>query len=352
MCIFFLNACMSADDNVIIDTGIKATLPETIDAYLNTNLSSDEPGVSILVRKNGELIYKNVKGLANKSNRTPISHETGFRLASISKPFAALVIMQFYEQKSLLLDDSILSFLPELPQAWQEITIHQLLTCRSGIPDFLNDLHLEKTFNDINNQDVLDYFVGNSELEFTPDSQSKYSNSGYLLLAEIIERISGQRFEDYMINNFFIQNGMLNSYIADEFSFSNSTDALNYAESSQLWGINIYTNGSDGQISSIDDMDIFVQSLLSNSIVSADTLNLMRKVYSNLEQGNYGYGFFRGARFEDSFTAGGSMDGFNSILIIEPSIKLEYIGLSNGGELTGNHLNNIYALINRFYSQN
>lgn len=59
----FLNACMSADDNVIIDTGIKATLPETIDAYLNTNLSSDEPGVSILVRKNGELIYKNVKDL-------------------------------------------------------------------------------------------------------------------------------------------------------------------------------------------------------------------------------------------------------------------------------------------------
>lgn len=130
------------------------------------------------------------------------------------------------------------------------------------------------------------------KLQFISDSQLKYSNSGYLLLAEIIERINGQRFEDYMINNFFIQNGMLNSYIADEFSFSNSTDALNYAESSQLWGINIYTNGSDGQISSIDDMDIFVQSLLSNSIVSADTLNLMRKVYSNLEQGNYGYGFF------------------------------------------------------------
>jgi hypothetical protein len=86
--------------------------------------------------------------------------------------------------------------------------------------------------------------------------------------------------------------------------------------------------------------------------VSADTLNLMRKVYSNLEQGNYGYGWFRGARFEDSFTAGGLMDGFNSILIIEPAIKLEYIGLSNGGELIGKHLNNIYALINRFYSQN
>ena len=99
-------------------------------------------------------------------------------------------------------------------------------------------------------------------------------------------------------------------------------------------------------------MDIFVQSLLSNSIVSAETLNLMRTVYSNLEQGDYGYGFFRGARFEDSFTAGGSMDSFNSILIIEPAIKLEYIGLSNGGELTGNHLNNIYALINRFYRNN
>ena len=116
-------------------------------------------------------------------------------------------------------------------------------------------------------------------------------------------------------------------------------------------GFNLYTNGSDGQVSSIDDMNLFAQALLSDSIVSAESLGLMRQVYSNLEQGNYGYGWFRGARFEDSFTAGGSMDGFESIFIIEPSIELQYIGLSNGGQRTGAHLNNIYALINRFYSQ-
>jgi len=347
-----LSACGSTDEPQFVDTGVKATLTETIDAYLETNLKADQPGVSLLVRKNGELIYKNAKGLANKQISRPITGQTGFRLASISKPFVALAIMQLYEQEKILLEDSILTYLPELPPSWQSITIHHLLTHRSGIPDFINDLHLEETVEDINNQNVVDYFINNGALEFIPDSQADYSNSGYLLLAEIIERLSGERFEDYMLYNLFLPNDMSNSYIADEFSLSLLNDALNYENSSKLWGLNINTNGSDGQISSIDDMDKFVQALLNDSIVSAETLNLMRQVYSNLQQGAYGYGWFRGARFEDSFTAGGSMDGFNSILIIEPAIELHYIGLSNGGQLTGNHLNNIYALINRFYHQN
>jgi len=351
LCIF-LTACGSTDESQYIDTGVKVTLSETIDAYLETNLKDDEAGVSLLVRKNGELIYKNTKGMANKLMGIPITSQTGFRLASISKPFVALAIMQLYEQHKITMEDSILIYLPELSPSWRPITIHQLLTHRSGIPDFLNDLHLEGKFDNITNQDVVEYFITNSTLKFTPDSQADYSNSGYLLLAEIIERHSGERFEDYMLNNLFMTSGMLNSYIADEFSIPQFSDALNYANNNKLWGININTNGSDGQISSIDDMDIFVQALLSDAIISTETLNLMRQVYSTFKQGDYGYGWFRGARFEDAFTAGGSMDGFNSILIIEPTIALQYIGLSNGGQLTGNHLNNIYALINRFYSKN
>jgi len=245
-----------------------------------------------------------------------------------------------------------LIYLPELPSSWQDITVHQLLTHSSGISDFLNDLHLEAVFDDITNQKVFHYFVKNDVLEFTPGSSSDYSNSGYLLLAEIIERISTEPFEDYMLNHLFTPLGMNNSHIADESSLNQTNNALNYAESNLLWGLNIFTNGSDGQVTSLDDMNMFVQALLEGSIVSHDTLNLMREIYSNLEQGNYGYGWFIGARYENSFTAGGSMDGFESVLIIEPTIDLQYVALSNGGQTTSRHNANIYALISEFYNPN
>jgi hypothetical protein len=128
-----------------------------------------------------------------------------------------------------------------------------------------------------------------------------------------------------MLNNFFITSGMKNSYILDESSVSRPNNALNYADKNTLWGLNNNTNGGDGQVSSIDGMNVFIQELLEGSIVSNETLDLMRQVYSKLDQGNYGYVWFKGARYEDSFTAGGSMDGFESVLIFEPSIDLQYI---------------------------
>ncbi len=349
--IVLLTACASNDLPRIVNTGVQATLAETIDAYLDVNQSNDEPGLSILVRKDGELVYKKSRGMANKLTGQSITNQTGFRLASVSKPFVALSIMQFYEQQRISLEDSILIYLPELSSSWQSITIHQLLAHRSGIPDFLNDLHLEEKYDDITNQNVLDYFIDNDMLEFTPGSKSDYSNSGYLLLAKIIERITGDRFEDYMLNNLFIHIGMTNSYIADEFSTAQPNDALNYADRSTLWGFNLYINGGDGQVTSIDDMNLFVQALLEGSIVSIETLDLMRQIYSNLEQGNHGYSWFVGTSDQDHFHAGGSMDGFESKLIIEPSKELQYVALSNGGQLTAIHIGNIYALLSQFYSQ-
>lgn len=347
--VVLLTACQSSKRAPIINTGIGSSITQTIDAYLEANLSNDEAGISLLVRKDGEVVYKKSKGLANKLTGQLINSQTGFRLASISKPFVALAIMQLYEQKKILLDDSILIYLGDLPLSWKPITIHQLLTHRSGIPDFLNDLHLAEQYKDISNQDVLDYFIDHDKLEFKPGDQADYSNSGYLLLAEILERISGEKFEDYMLNNFFIASGMKNSYILDETSVSRVNDALNYADKNTLWGLHINTNGGDGQVASIDDMNVFIRDLLEGSIVSIETLGLMRKVYSKLAQGNYGYGWFKGARYEDSFTAGGSMDGFESVLILEPAIDLQYVGLSNGGQITSQHISNIYLLISGYY---
>lgn len=347
LCIF-LCSCSS---NTKIGLKIEPTLTETIDNYIENYQGSDDAGISILVRKNNRISYQRSLGISNRHSNTEISSNTAFRLASISKPFVALATMQLYEQNKLNLDDSVLTYIPEFHHSWKDINIHQLLSHRSGIPDFINDIHLEEQYTNITNSHVIDFFSTNPKLEFIPDRSSDYSNSGYLILAEIIERISGQRFEDYMRDNIFIPYGMLNSYIADETTSNTGDIALNYADQTTLWGINLYTNGSDGQISSIDDMNNFIPHLLNGDIVSLKTLALMRQDHASLKQGQYGYGWFIGARIDDSFTAGGSMDSFESILTIEPKIELEYVAFSNGGRETAQHIHNIYLLISQYYAE-
>ncbi len=204
-----LSAC--GEEHNFVAPGDQATLTETLDKYLDTNLDDNSPGMAILVIKDGEVTYKNAKGMANKHTGLFITSDTGFRLASVSKTFTAIAIMQLYEQQLLTVEESIITFLPELPSSWQGITIHHLLSHQSGIPDYLNDLGIDSWPDGVTNKDVLEYFSANDSLEFVPGTKGEYSNTGYLLLAEIVSRVTGVRFAVYMENNLFHPLGMKDS---------------------------------------------------------------------------------------------------------------------------------------------
>jgi CubicO group peptidase (beta-lactamase class C family) len=348
-----LSACQSHTSKhkrVLIQTSIKVSLEETIDTFLARNFSDDSPGIGILVLKEGQVVYKNGRGLANKHSNRAITSETGFRLASVSKPFTALAVMQLFEKRLLFLEDSILKFLPELPSKWSNINIHHLLSHQSGIPDINNTRDLPfKDWLDTNKQ-AIEYFKVNDSLKFVPGTQAEYSNSGYVLLAEIVSRVSGQRFSDYMQNHFFYPLKMNNSYIADEYSKSLESDALNYAEFATLKGQNVQTYGSSGQVSSLNDMALFVEALLNEKIVEKKTFALMTQKHSlNIfDDLAYGYGWLLVPKVAGIYAHGGSNDGFLTNIELKTNLGIHLVFLSNSGHIE-EHFKYIGNLIIDFY---
>ena len=127
----------------------------------------------------------------------------------------------------------------------------------------------------------MNYFIAHDRLEFEPGTQYEYSSTGHMLLAEIIERVSGESFEQYMQNNIFIPSGMINSYIADEHSTLRTNDALNYGTHNTFYGENIYVNGSGGEVSSINDMYHFITALFRGEVVSSDTFNMYSRLINH-----------------------------------------------------------------------
>ena len=353
--LFLLSACSTSINNPeinFVEPGIKATLALTLDAYLESNIEDTSPGMAILVIKDGEVTYENAKGMANKHTGLSITSDTGFRLGSISKTFTAIAIMQLYEQQLLTLEESIITLLPELPSSWQGITIHHLLSHQSGIPDYLNDLGIDSWPDGVTNQDVLEYFSSNDGLEFEPGTKGEYSNTGYLLLAEIVSRLSSVSFADYMENNLFQPLGMNNSYIADEYSVHRPNDALNYAEFNTYFGLNFYTTGAQAQVSSLNDMHLFINALLQGEIVTKDTFNLMIQSHTvGLFEGttNFGYGFVINPNNTNDIGHGGGFDSFITYMALRNDASWQMVILSNGGAQTGNH-GYLTDLVDQFYS--
>ena len=332
----------SAPPKVVVQPPAKPSLQESLDNFLETNYRDDEPGMAILVVDKGEVIYRRGKGAANLNTSNLINAQTGFRLASVSKPITALAVMQLYQEARLSLDDSILNYLPELSASWQEITLHHLLSHQSGIRDYeRGDWEIGQT-----NQDIVDYYTRHDALEFPPGTNKEYSNPGYHLLAEIVERVSGQRFEDYVEQRIFDVLSMSDSYIADELSAIRVNDALNFAQFDTFFGIKNYINGANGAVSSLDDLQKLGLGILDHQLVTEQTLSLMLEHHTKNLFGvnHYGYGFGVTESATPEFFHSGRFDGFATYFYIDVANRRQIVFLGNGGDDTVNH-SYLYELI-------
>ena len=348
--VFFLGALTScggggssaAPPKLIVQPPSQPTLQESLDNFLETNYQDNEPGMAILVVDKGKVIYSRGKGAANLNSGNQINPQTGFRLASVSKPITALAVMQLYQEARLNLDDSVLVFLPQLPASWQAITIHHLLTHQSGIKDYeRGDWEIGQT-----NQDILDYYTRNDALVFQPGTDKEYSNPGYHLLAEIIEQVSGQRFEDYVQQHIFDALSMSDSYVADELSVIRANDALNFAQHETFFGIRNYINGANGAVSSLNDLHKLGQGILNHQLITEQTLTLMLQHHTKNLFGvnHYGYGFGVTESPTPIFFHSGRFDGFATYFYTDAANDRQIVFLGNGGDDTVNHTY-LYELI-------
>ena len=186
----------------------------------------DEPGAAVLIMKEGQILFENYYGLSSLPNKTKVDSNSNFCIASISKQFTAVAILQLVSKGKVSLDEPLKTYFPEYTNPlWEKVKLKHLLSHSSGIPDdrkYLNKT--QKIYGDENL--ALEYLTNLTKLQFEPGSNYEYINPTFVLIGKLIERITNKSFVDYVNENIFIPAGMLNT--AFIFQEKNACHAYEY----------------------------------------------------------------------------------------------------------------------------
>ena len=220
----------------------------------------DAPGCALGVIQDGKLAYGRGYGLANMDWGVPITTSTVFDIGSVSKQYTAASIALLDVEGVLSIDDDVRNWVPELPEYERTITLRHLLNHTSGIRDYLTLMELQgfEFANVFDEFDGVELITRQQGLNFEPGSEYLYSNSGYLLLANIVRRATGQSLREFLEERFFDPLGMAHTTIWDESTEIVPERATGYSPSDDGWSIDHAWNfqmGGDGQvITSVDEM--------------------------------------------------------------------------------------------------
>ena len=250
---------------------------------------------SILVAKNGEVIYEKYSGFRDpRVRRDSITPSTSFHLASVSKTFTGMAILKLAQEGKLALEDTVSKHLPGFP--CQGVTIKTLLNHRSGLPNYVH--YMEKLGWDkkrlITNQDVLDFIIArHCEIQIGPPDRSfSYYNTNYVLLV-LIEKVSGQFYGDYLKFAFFEPLGMKDTYV---FTIADSAKSLpSFFYSGRMYGFDFLdlVYGDKNIYSTVRDLLKWDQALHNGGLFTKESLDAAYAGYSFERPGinNYGLGW-------------------------------------------------------------
>ncbi|MFN8310413.1 MAG: serine hydrolase domain-containing protein [Chitinophagales bacterium] len=191
---------------VFMQLTIKAQLQERIDSLLGAVAQKPrDPGFTVMVVRHDSVLYSRSFGMANAQKKLPISEATIFNIGSVTKQFTAFCILKLELEGKLKRSDLIQKYLPEIPQGSDTITIANLLSHTSGLPDYLEALSLmgENKVSNIERNQMFDYYRTQPSASFAPGSRFSYSNAGYMMLAVIVERVAKMPLADYLKQQVF-----------------------------------------------------------------------------------------------------------------------------------------------------
>lgn len=177
------------------------------DSLMSTYAAANGPGASLLVMRNGKVDYIKAYGLADVAKATPVATTTNFRLASLTKQFTATAVMLLEAEHKIGYDDDITSLLPALPAFARGVTVRHLLTHTGGLPEY-EDFVPDSQTAQVHDRDIPSLIAHVTAAKFPPGTKYDYSNTGYGLLALIVERASGMRFADFLHDRIFVPLGM------------------------------------------------------------------------------------------------------------------------------------------------
>ena len=248
---------------------------------------------SLLVAKNGEIIYEQYSGFRNpRAHKDSITPTTPFHLASVSKTITAMAVLKLAEEGKLNLDDTLSAYFPQFP--CRGVTIKTLLNHRSGLPNYVH--YMERLGWDkkrtMTNQDVLDFIVArHDDIDIgTPDRRFSYSNTNYALLALLIEKVSGQSYAQYLQLNFFEPLGMKDSYV---YTLADSARSLpSYFNNGRQYAFDFLdlVYGDKNIYSTVRDLLKFDQALNTATFFSRKMIDSAYTPYSFEKPGTHNYG--------------------------------------------------------------
>jgi CubicO group peptidase (beta-lactamase class C family) len=304
-----------------------------IDKTLNALTAKEEFTGAVLVARNGEVILSQGYGLADQEKNLPNTPQTKYRLASITKEFTATAILILQAQGKLKVQDPICRYIPECPPAWQDITIHHLLTHTSGIPNLTEfpDFDTFKATPSAPLQTIARF--RDMPLDFKPGERGSYSNSGYVVLGYIIEQASGQSYETFLRQDIFEPVQMENT----GYDHEDGSLAVGYTGFHGRWekpdDLDMTLPfAAGGLYSTVEDLYRWDQAIYTEQLMSQESLNIMftpQTMLSNLGM-SYGYGWFvREVNNHLVLSHSGGIEGFATEMRRYPDDKLTIIILSN-----------------------
>ncbi len=323
---------------------------QKIDSILSELHSNNKFNGNILIAEKGKILYKKSFGIANEETKQKLNENSIFEIASCSKSFTAMAIMILNEKGKLNIDDTISKFLPEL-SFYKGITIKHLLNHTGGLPDYFEimDKFFDKSKIATNN-DIIKFFAEKQpKIIFEPNSKYEYSNTGYALLASIIEKASGEKYADFLQKNIFKPLKMKNTFIYNRrftpkkvnnyaFGYVYSEDLKKYSLPDNLDEINfvVWLDGivGDGCINSTtNDLLKWDKALYTNKLLSKKGMNEIFQVatLNNDSQTKYGFGWKidNNPEFGKIVSHGGGWPGYVSFIDRHITNKKTIIILQN-----------------------
>ena len=271
---------LAVDSLAVAQMHAENSASKQIDAILSPLVTAGSPGLAVIVLKSGEVVFEHGYGTANLESRAAITPDTDFRLASFTKQFTATCIMLLVHDGKLSYDDTLTKIFPGFPTYGSKVTVRMLLTHTSGLKDY-EDLYAAQfpgvddgKVPQIKDAQILALMEQQTGTDFLPGSQWRYSNTGYAMLAMIVEKVSGKPFGDFLHERIFVPLDMTHTLAYEKGKNEVPHRAMGYTKNNGAWveadqSSTSAVLGDGGIYSNVEDLAKWDRALRENTLLSA-----------------------------------------------------------------------------------
>jgi len=302
---------------------------EKLDNYFSQLEKNNKAMCGVAITKDGKLVYENYIGFASVEDQIENSGSTKFRIGSITKVFTAVMIFQLIEEGKLSLETKLSEFYPEIQNS-KKITVADMLSHRSGIHNFTNDEDYQQYMTSKKTKQEMVEIISKLKPDFKPGSQTAYSNSNYVLLGYIIEKITNSIYAKELKKRITGKIGLTNTYYGGKIN-TEANEAKSYTLQDGKWVGQSETDmsiphGAGAIVSTPNDLTVFIKALFDKKLMSENPLKQMKDIKGGLGKGLAQFTF----KDKTAYGYNGAIDGFVSSLGYFPNENIAASLIANG----------------------